>query len=87
MKGILALRRKFFSGKITVRFAHQSLERAKFRDNFSFLNVFQTGENNGRSPKAPPYDQSSTEWNEEQEEFARKKAYKFHKEFLKVRGQ
>ena len=47
--------------------------RAKFRDKFPSRNVIQTGSRNARHFNAPPYDQRSTEWNEEQEEFARHK--------------
>ena len=41
---------------------------------------------NGRYPNAPPYDQRSTEWNEEQNEFARHRAYKLHAELFKTKG-
>ena len=37
MKGILALRRTLSSEKVSIRFSHQSLERAKFRDKFLHL--------------------------------------------------
>ena len=62
MKGILALKRKLPSEKRSVKFSHQSSERATFRDNFTSLNVIQTGSKNGRSPNAPTYDQRSAEW-------------------------
>ena len=65
----------------------QSLERAKFRDTFPSLNVILTVcLINGRSPNAPPYDRRSTEWNEEQEEFARHRAYTRHKDLFKIKG-
>ena len=38
-----------------------------------------------RSPTALPYAQRSTEWNEEDEEFARHGAYKQHKELFKTK--
>ena len=43
MKSILSLRRKLPSEKNIIRFAGQSLDRAKFRDKFASLNVNQTG--------------------------------------------
>ena len=85
MEGILALRRKLPSDEIIIGFSHQSLERAKFRDQFPSLSAIQTGGKNGRSPNAPHYDQRSTEFNEEQEEFARHKAYNLHKELFKIK--
>ena len=33
-----------------------------------------------------PYDQRSSEWNEEQEEFPRHKAYKLYEELFKIKG-
>ena len=53
---------------------------------FPSVNVTKTGNKNGRSPDAPPYDHRSTEWNAEREEFARHKAYKLHKELFKTKG-
>ena len=41
----------------------------------------------GGQPSAPPHDQRSTEWNEEQEESARHQACKFHKELFKIKGR
>ena len=41
---------------------------------------------NGRCPNAPPCGQMSTEWNEEQEEFARHRAHKLHKKLFKTKG-
>ena len=43
--------------------------------NIPSLSVIQTV---GRNPNGPQYDQNSTEWNEEQEEFARRETYKLH---------
>ena len=40
---------------------------------------------NQRSPNSPPCGQRSTEWNEEQEELARWRAYKLHKELFNKR--
>ena len=60
--------------------------RAWFRNKLPTLNVIQTGNKNGRSPNAPPYDQRSKEWNEEQDEFAKHKTCKLHKELLKITG-
>ena len=51
----------------------------KSETHFLSLHVIQTGSKNGRSPNAPPYDQKSTDGNEEQQEFARHRAYKLHK--------
>ena len=62
-----------------------NLERAEIRDKFPSLNVIQTGNKNERSPNAPPYDQRSTELNEDQEEFAGHAAYKLHKELFKIK--
>ena len=70
MKGILALRRKLPSEKISISFSHQR------------LNVIESGGKNRRSQNAPLYDQRSTEWNE-QEEFARHKANTLDKELVK----
>ena len=61
MKGIV----KFFdrdprSGVASVKFSRHSLDRAKFRDKRSSLNVILGGSKNARSPIAPPYDQRST---------------------------
>ena len=70
----------------SIKFSHQSLTRAKFRDKLQSLNVIQTDSKNDRSPNAPPYDQRSTEWNEKQEKFARHKAYNLHKELFKKKG-
>ena len=86
IEGILVRRRKLPSEMRIIIFSRQSLERATFRDKFPSLNVIQTGGKNGRSPNAPPYDQRSTEWNEEQEEFARHEPYNFHKELSKMKG-
>ena len=83
---ILALERTFPSEERSIRFSHQSLERATFRDTSPSLNVIQTGSAHRRFPNAPPYDQRFTEWNEEQEEFARHKACKIHKELFKIKG-
>ena len=74
MKGTLALRRKLPPGKDK----HQILKES--------LHAIQTGSKNWRSPNAPPYDQRSAGWNEEQEEFARHKAYKLHKEQFRIKG-
>ena len=87
MESILALCRKLPSEKAGIRNPFQSLERAKFRNKFPSLNVIQTSSKNARSPNAPPYDRRSTAWNEEQEEFARHRAYKLHKALLKTKGQ
>ena len=46
--------------------------------------MLQTGSKKGRSPNAPPCGQRCTEWNEEQEEFARHGAYILHKELFKT---
>ena len=86
MKGILALQRQLPSEKKrSITFSYQNLERAKCRDTCPSLNVIHTGSKNGRSPNAP-YDQTCTEWNEEQEELARHRAYKLHKELNKTKG-
>ena len=84
VKGILALKRKLPSEQGRIKFSHQSLERARFRDTFPSLSVIQTGSKNGRSPDAPPYDPRCAEWNDEQEEFAWQRAYKLHKELFKT---
>ena len=42
--------------------------------------VIQTS---GGNPNGQQYDQNSTEWNEEQEEFARREAYKLHEKHRK----
>ena len=81
MKGIFAIERKLPSEQRSIKFSYHSLQRARFRDKFPFLNVIQTGSKNGRSPNVPPYDQRCTEWNEEQEEFA----WNLHKELLKTK--
>ena len=86
LKGILAFKRELLSEKKSIRFSHQSLKRAKFRDEFPSLNAIHQCSKNGSSPNAPTYDRRSTEWNEEQEEFARQKAYKLHKEVFKMKG-
>ena len=83
VKGILALKRKLSSEQGRIKFSHQSLERARFRDTFPSLSVIQTGSKNGRSPDAPPYDQRCAEWNEEQEEFSWQRAHKLHQELFK----
>ena len=52
----------------------------------SQISIFERNPNrweNGTFPNAPPYDQRSTKWNEQQEEFARRKAYTLHKELFK----
>ena len=85
MKGILALRRKVPSEKISIRLSRQSLERARFRDKCPSLKVIQTGTKNARHFNAPPYDQRSKEWNERQEEFARHKAHKLHEALFKIK--
>ena len=77
-KGILVFERKPSSAKRSIRFSYQSPERAKFRDKFPSPDVIQTGSEHGRSPNTPPYDQGCTEWNDEQEEFARHGAHKLH---------
>ena len=43
--------------------------------NIPSLSVIQTS---GGNPNGQQYDQNSTEWNEEQEEVARREAYKLH---------
>ena len=65
--------------KKSIRFSHQSLERAKFREKCPSLNVTQTASKNRRSPNAPPCDQRCTVWIAEQDEFARHRAHKLHK--------
>ena len=84
-KAILALKSKLPSEEESIKFSHQILERATFRDKVPSVNVIQTGGKEGRSPTAPPYDQRCTEWNEEQEEFARHKAYKLDNELFKIK--
>ena len=79
MRGILA-------NEISIIFSPQSLVRAEFRNKFPSLNVIQTGGKNGRCQNAPPYDQGSTEWNEEQNEFARHEAYKLLTDHVKTKG-
>ena len=59
-------------------------ERTKFRDKFPSRNVIQTSSRNARQFDAPPHDQRSTEWNEEQEEIVWDKAYKLYKELFKI---
>ena len=86
IKGILLLRRKLSSDKISIKFSPRRLIRAKSRDNFPSLNVIQTGGENGRCPNAPPYDQRSAEWNEKQEECSRHEANKLHKEVYNTEG-
>ena len=77
MKGIVTLRRKLPLEKSIKIFSRQSLEIAKFRDKFPSLNrTLQCTTVN---------DQRSTELNEEQEEFARHKAYKLHKELFNTK--
>ena len=71
IRGTLALRRNLPSEDVSIRPQHQSLERAKSRDKLPSLHVIQTGGENGRSPSAPPYDQRSTEGEEEQEKDCR----------------
>ena len=84
-KDIFTLKRKLLSEEISVIFSRQSLERTKFRDKFPFLNLIQTSTKNARHFYAPPYDQRTTELNEEQEEFARHKACNFHTEPFKIK--
>ena len=86
MRGILALKSKLPSDKRSIRFSHQSLKKAKFKDKFPSLNVIQTSSRKGTPPNAPPFDQRSTEWNEEQEEFARQKTHKLHQGLFKTKG-
>ena len=81
--GILAVKRKLPSVVNSFIFSHQSLERPTFRDKFPSLNAIQTGGKSGRSPFAPSYDQRCTDLNDEQEEYARLKAYKLPQEFFK----
>ena len=53
LKGILAFKRELLSEKKSIRFSHQSLKRAKFRDEFPSLNVIHQCSKNGSSPNAP----------------------------------
>ena len=85
INGILLLRRKLSSDKTSIRFSRRTLIRAKSRDNLPSLNVIQTGGKTEDAQMHPPYDQRSAEWNEEQEEFSRQKAYKLHKGGLQHR--
>ena len=64
---------------------HQSFDKEKKKTN-SHLNVIQTGSKNGRSPNAPPYDQKTTVWKEEQENFYKARRYQLHKEVFKTKG-
>ena len=81
---VFALKGKLTSAKVSIRFSRQSLARTNFGDKFPSLHVIQTGGEHGRCPNAPLYVQRSTEWNEEEEEFARHKAYTFHKELFNI---
>ena len=60
--------------------SHITVRREQDSETLQSLNMIQTGNKNGRSPNAPPYDQICTEWNDEQEEFARHRSYTFDKE-------
>ena len=86
MEGIVALISKLPSEKGSINFSYHGLERARFRDTFPFLNATQTGSKNGISPSVPAYDQVCTEWNEEEEQFARHGAYELHKKLFKTKG-
>ena len=65
---------------------HFRVWRANSETNFHLWTQLKEVGQNGRSPNAPPYDQRSTERNEEQEEFASHRACKLHKEFIKIKG-
>ena len=77
---------KLPSEKRNIKFSCHHLERARLRDKFPSLNVIQTSSKNGRSPNAPLHDQICTDWNEEQEEFARHGANKLHRDLFKTKG-
>ena len=50
------------------------------------LNVYQTGSKHARHFNAPPYDERSAEWSEEQEGLAKHKAYQLHNVLFKING-
>ena len=72
---------------MSIRFSHQSLERAKFRDTCPSLNVIQTGVENGRSPNAPPYDRKGLQTGVRSEKSLQgiQQACKLHKELFKIK--
>ena len=61
-------------------------EWSKLRDSSLPLSVIQTGIKQDGSPNAPPYDQGSLRWNQDQEEFARRTACKFQKGAREIKG-
>ena len=74
-KGILKIRQKPPSEQRSVRYSRHALDRAKFREKYPSLNVIQKpGSKSDRSPLATSLDDLSSEWNAEQDEWARRKA-------------
>ena len=64
---------------------HQSVDKRK-EDNFTYLNVIQTGSKNGRSPNAPN-DQKSTEWKLRSKKILQSTEIPTHKEVFKIKGR
>ena len=84
--GILALRPIFPSEKTGKKNVTSNFEWSKLRDSSPPLSVIQTGIKHDGSPNAPPYDQGSLRWNQDQEEFARRAASKFQKGAREIKG-
>ena len=73
LKRMLPRRPRVEFKRMKIRFSHVQ-NRTQFREHHPPLKVLQTGAKHQRSPKDPLFSERSTEWNEDMEELARRKA-------------
>ena len=88
LRSILEVRQKLASEKRSAKFSRHARTGRKSETSLplKMLSTSQDRRQSDRRPLAIPFDERATEWNEEQEEWARHKVWKLENELLKING-